>query len=186
MKWQQWVTSNIYHYLTSKMTEEIIIAAGCFWGVEKLYKELDGVINTQVGYLGGTSTDPTYEQICKANTGHYEAVKIEFDNSKIQLKEVLKYFFTLHDPTQTNGQHNDIGDQYKSAIFVSNDEQENIAQKLIESIEERKIFQKSIATKILKKPIFYVAEQYHQDYLNKKPDGYMCHYISKTIDLSDI
>ncbi len=168
------------------MNEEIIIAAGCFWGVEKLYKELEGVLNTQVGYLGGKSSNPTYEQICNANTGHYEAVKIEFDQSMISLKEILKYFFTLHDPTQENGQHNDIGDQYKSAIFVANKTQKMIARELISKIESMKIFPKQLATKIIDLPKFYEAEQYHQNYLDKNPDGYMCHYISKKIDLSNI
>jgi len=168
------------------MNEEIIIAAGCFWGVEKLYKELSGVIDTEVGYLGGSATDPTYEQICNANTGHYEAVKITFDHSVINLKEILKYFFTLHDPTQTNGQHNDIGDQYMSAIFVTSKQQRDIAQNLIDKINDMKVFSKKIATKIIDQPVFYVAEQYHQDYLDKLPDGYMCHYISKKIDLDQL
>ncbi len=166
-------------------TEKAILACGCFWGVEKLFKGLGGVIKTQVGYTGGLNPNPTYELVCSPGNTHYEAIEIEFDNSIINFKEILKYFFQIHDPTQTDGQHNDIGHQYKSAIFVINEEQNSIASKLIDDLEKKSIFKNPIATNILKFETFYTAELHHQDYLAKNPRGYMCHFYTD-LGLDDI
>ena len=162
--------------------ETIVLGAGCFWGVEKLFQELEGVVKTDVGYAGGKTQDPTYKEVSTGSTGHIEVVRIQFDSSKIELRDILKFFFELHDPTQVDGQHNDIGSQYLSAIFHSTDTQKSEAQSLISEIEEKKVFEKPIATKLLPLEGYWTAEDYHQDYLKKNPTGYMCHFI-KPIDL---
>ncbi len=156
-----------------------ILACGCFWGVEKLFKNLSGVINTQVGYIGGTTKNPTYEEVCTINNGHFEAIEISFDSNELSFQEILKYFFQIHDPTQIDGQHNDIGHQYKSAIFYLNDEQKIEGENFLKQLAIHNIFNKPIATVLLKASTFYKAEEYHQDYLEKKPDGYMCHLYKK-------
>jgi len=160
-------------------TETIILAGGCFWGVEELFRQLDGVIDTEVGYTGGTIENPNYEIVSGGLSGHAESVKIIFDNKKISLEKILKFFFTIHDPTQLNRQQNDIGTQYRSEIFYQNSDQEQIAKKIIKLAEESGVFPNKIQTKISALIKFYPAEKYHQDYLVKNPKGYTCHFIRK-------
>jgi peptide-methionine (S)-S-oxide reductase len=159
--------------------ETAILAGGCFWGVEELFKKLDGVLETEVGYTGGTIDNPTYEIVSAGLSGHVEAVKIIFDNQKISYEKILKFFFTIHDPTQLNRQQNDIGTQYRSEIFYIDNNQQQIANKIIKQADDSKVFSGKIQTKISQFQKFFPAEKYHQDYLTKNPDGYTCHYIRK-------
>ncbi|MCH9755856.1 MAG: bifunctional methionine sulfoxide reductase B/A protein [Gammaproteobacteria bacterium] len=153
-------------------TEEVIVAGGCFWGVEHYLKQLPGVLKTEVGYIGGNTDMPTYDQICQGNTGHYEAVRVLFDNSKIDAGVVLKDFFEIHDPTQTNGQGSDRGHQYQSAIFYHDAAQAKTAHALI--IELLRLGYK-VVTKVLEANIFWPAEMYHQDYYAKQSKMPYCH-----------
>lgn len=154
----------------------IVLAAGCFWGVEELIRAVPGVLATEVGYTGGDLTDPTYNQVKTGRTGHAEAVEIKYDPARISLAEILDLFFKLHDPTTLNRQGNDVGTQYRSAIFVR-DEQEKIeAKAAIERAKTSGRWSRPITTTIEPLIRFYPAEDYHQDYLQNHPDGYTCHY----------
>lgn len=159
--------------------ETAILAGGCFWGVEDLFKKLDGVLETEVGYVGGTIDNPSYEIVSAGFSGHAEAVKIVFDNQKISYEKILKFFLTIHDPTQLNRQQNDIGTQYRSEIFYIDNNQQQIANKIIKQAEDSKVFPSKIQTKISQFQKFFPAEKYHQDYLTKNPYGYTCHFIRK-------
>lgn len=161
----------------SKNQENIMLAGGCFWGIEELFGNLDGVIKTEVGYMGGFSENPTYETVSTGLTGHAETVKITFDNSKISLEKILKFFFAIHDPTQLNRQQNDVGTQYRSEIFYFSEEQKQKAKNIIEQAEKLKIYKAKIQTKISPASKFYQAEKYHQNYLQNNPEGYTCHYL---------
>ena len=161
----------------SSNIENIILAGGCFWGVEELFQKFDGVVETEVGYSGGTSENPTYQTVSMGLTGHAESVKITFDNSKTSLEKILKFFFAIHDPTQLNRQQNDVGTQYRSAIFYFNDKQKQKAETVIKQAEELKIYKSKIQTEISPATKFYKAEKYHQNYLKNNPDGYPCHFI---------
>ncbi len=157
-------------------TEEAIFAAGCFWGVEYYFKKLPGVLKTIVGYTGGQKKSPTYEEVCSGKTGHYEAIRIIYDPSKIDYASLVKYFFEIHDPTQNTGQGPDLGQQYLSVIFYHNDEQKNIAQQLIDILQEKGY---DIATRVLPVNIFWPAERYHQDYYIKTGKQPYCHIYQK-------
>lgn len=157
--------------------ETAILAGGCFWGVEEIFRKLDGVIDTEVGYTGGKAMAPTYEIVKTGTTGHAEAIKISFDPSKISFESILSYFFKLHDPTQLNRQQNDIGTQYRSAIFFMNDKQKEIAQKVKQEVDQSGKWKKKVVTEIVPFDKWYSAEGYHQDYLQKNPGGYNCHYL---------
>jgi peptide-methionine (S)-S-oxide reductase len=154
--------------------ERAMFAMGCFWGVEKLFWEQPGVYVTAVGYAGGTAVDPTYKQVCTGKTGHAEVVLVVFDPKLISYGQLLKLFWESHDPTQGMRQGNDIGAQYRSAIFYFNDAQRLSAQ------QSRAVYQQAltragrstITTEIAAAPVFYIAEDYHQQYLAKNPDGY--------------
>jgi len=141
--------------------------AGCFWHVEDLLRKTKGVKSTQVGYIGGKLTHPTYEEVCTDTTGHAEAVQVEYDPNEISYDELLKVFWSNHDPTSLNRQGPDIGNQYRSAIFFHDKEQEKIAQKSKEELEKSGRFQKRIVTEIVPAPEFYKAEEYHQKYFQK-------------------
>lgn len=156
----------------SQTTEIAVFASGCFWGTEYFMKRQEGVISTTVGYTGGHIENPTYEQVCRKNTGHYEAVKVEFDPSKVRYEQLVKWFFETHDPTQANGQGPDIGPQYRSAIFVQNDEQRETADQLIGLLEAKGMH---IATEVKDAATFWPAELYHQDYYDNKGGTPYCH-----------
>jgi peptide methionine sulfoxide reductase msrA/msrB len=163
--------------------EEIVLAGGCFWGLEHLLQTIPGVIKTEVGYAGGHINNPTYQLITTGTTGYAESVKITFDPKKISYENLLKKFFIAHDPTTLNKQGNDIGTQYRSAIFYYNDTQKTIGLNLINKLNNKKIFDKKIVTKLEKLDKFYLAEEYHQNYLNKNPNGYTCHHFREDINL---
>lgn len=150
-----------------------ILAGGCFWGVEELIRALPGVVKTRVGYTGGDVPNATYR-----NHGtHAEAIRIEFDPNRISYRAILEFFFQLHDPTTKNRQGNDIGTSYRSAIFYLSDEQKQTATDLIAALTAAKIYQRPIVTEVVAASDFWDAEEEHQDYLQKHPNGYTCHYV---------
>jgi peptide-methionine (S)-S-oxide reductase len=143
-------------------------AAGCFWGVEATFRQLPGVISTRVGYTGGNSVNPTYHDVCTDRTGHAEAVEIEYDPGKISYDQLLNVFWENHDPTQLNRQGPDWGAQYRSAIFYHSPEQETAAKKSKEALAQSSRFNKPVVTQIVPATTFYEAEDYHQQYLEKR------------------
>lgn len=156
-------------------SEEIYLGLGCFWGAERLFWNLPDVYITSVGYGGGYTKNPTYQDICSGQTGHAELVKIVFESNESIFKKILKAFWENHDPTQGNRQGNDIGTQYRSCIYVKNNNYYDIATDLLEKYQEilkKNNFQNSITTEIKMDQIFYYAEDYHQQYLAKNPNGY--------------
>ena len=160
-------------------TETAIFAGGCFWGMQEILRQIPGVIKTTVGYTGGSVPNPTYELVCSHTTGHAEAVQIIFDPSKLSYAHLLDFFFRMHDPTTKNQQHNDIGAQYRSAIFYTSGEQKQIAERVKTDVDKSGEWKKPVVTEITKASPFYPAEEYHQDYLQKNPGGYNCHYLRK-------
>ena len=148
-------------------------AAGCFWGVEQRFAALPGVTSTEVGYTGGTTAKPSYEQVCSHTTGHAEAVRLEYDPDTISYEELLAAFFGMHDPTQWNRQGPDIGDQYRSAVFFHTPEQEKSAKAAVEQLTESGVFKRPIVTQIVAAPEWWRAEDYHQKYFEKHA-GFSC------------
>ncbi len=142
-------------------------AAGCFWGVEQRFAALPGVISTEVGYTGGSTPQPSYEQVCSHTTGHAEAVRLEYDPQRISYEELLAAFFGMHDPTQLNRQGPDVGDQYRSAVFFHTPEQEKAARSAVEQLTESGVFRRPIVTQIAAAPEWWRAEEYHQKYFEK-------------------
>lgn len=158
-------------------TETAILAGGCFWGMEEILRKIPGVQKTTVGYTGGTTANPTYHAVCTGETGHAEAIEVVFDSSKLSYEALLGYFFRMHDPTTLNRQHNDVGTQYRSAIFVTSEAQRATAQAVKSKLSAAKKFSRPITTEITTASRFYSAEDYHQKYLIKNPDGYNCHIL---------
>lgn len=158
-------------------TEIATLAGGCFWGVEELIRKLHGVIDTEVGYTGGQTENPIYDVVKMGKSGHAEAIQIEFDPSKISFEEILNFFFKIHDPTTLNRQGNDVGTQYRSSIFYHSEEQKKTALAVKEKVNASGKWPKPIVTEIIPATTFYSAESYHQDYLQKNPGGYTCHFI---------
>ncbi|MDO8335219.1 MAG: peptide-methionine (S)-S-oxide reductase MsrA [Candidatus Saccharibacteria bacterium] len=154
------------------MKEKAIFAAGCFWGVQAYFDQVPGVIETVVGYTGGHTENPTYEQVCSHTTGHAEATEITFNHEKVSYETLVRQFFRMHNPTQLNRQGPDVGDSYRTAIFYLNDEQKEIAEKIKKELQPN--FGKPIVTEITKANAFYRAEEYHQKYTEKTGIG-MCH-----------
>lgn len=153
-----------------------VFASGCFWGTQYFLDKQDGVISTTVGYTGGITENPTYQQVCSGTTGHLEAVQVVFDTAKVSYETICKYFFETHDFTQTNGQGPDVGDQYLSAIFYRTMEQKAIAQKLIKVLEDKGY---KVATTLMPARKFWKAEAYHQDYYDTKGTTPYCHAYRK-------
>jgi len=157
--------------------ETAILAGGCFWGMEEIIRQIPGVIKTTVGYSGGTIANPTYEDVCTGGTGHAESIQVEFDSTRLSYEHLLDYFFRMHDPTTLNRQHNDIGTQYRSAIFYTSEEQKKTAEAVKARWDKSGKFGKPITTEITAAGKFYPAEDYHQKYLVKHPGGYTCHVL---------
>lgn len=148
--------------------EKATFAAGCFWGVEETFRQLEGVIDTKVGYTGGHTENPTYKEVCTDKTGHAEAVEIDYDPGKINYKQLLDIFWANHDPTQLNRQGPDFGTQYRSAIFYHTPQQKQAAEESKQNLENSKKYSRPIATQIVPATTFYPAEEYHQKYLLKR------------------
>ena len=148
--------------------EKATFGAGCFWGVEATFRQIPGVIDTAVGYLGGTLMNPTYEDVCTDQTGHAEVVQVTFDPAKVSYDQLLNVFWEMHDPTTLNRQGPDVGTQYRSAIFFHSPEQEAIARKSRAEVEASGKFRRPIVTEITPVSTFYRAEEYHQRYLEKR------------------
>ncbi len=155
------------------------LAGGCFWGMEELLRQISGVVATEVGYSGGNTPNPVYEQVKTGLTGHAETVKVIFDARTLSYRHLLFEFFRMHNPTTPNRQGNDAGSQYRSAIFFLNEEQRRIADEVIASVNASGEWQASVVTAVTSFREFSSAEGYHQDYLLKHPHGYTCHYFRK-------
>ena len=158
-------------------TEVAVLAGGCFWGMEDIIRKLPGVIETEVGYAGGSLDNPKYSDVKQGNTGHAEALQVTFDPKKITYEQLLGVFFRMHDPTTRNRQGNDVGTQYRSALFVFDDTQQQVAQKVKDQVNKSGKWKNPVVTEIVKAGKFYPAESYHQDYLVKTPGGYTCHFM---------
>jgi peptide-methionine (S)-S-oxide reductase len=150
------------------MTEKATFGAGCFWGVESTFREVDGVVDAAVGYEGGHTVNPTYKDVCTDATGHAEVIQVDFDPSKVSYDALLQVFWTSHDPTQVNRQGPDFGTQYRTVIFYHTPEQQQAAQRSKEALEKSGRFSRPIATQIVPAQTFYRAEDYHQQYLAKR------------------
>jgi peptide-methionine (S)-S-oxide reductase len=159
------------------MTEIATLAGGCFWCLEAIYDDLIGVVDVVSGYAGGTTANPTYQEVCTGQTGHAEVVQITFDPQVITYKELLEVFFTIHDPTSLNRQGADVGTQYRSAIFYHTPEQKSTAEQVIKEIEAAGIWQKPIVTEVTPFTVFYPAEAYHQEYFRRNPYQGYCQVI---------
>lgn len=170
-----------YLYLFKKVKnwDEAILAGGCFWGMQELFRVQPGVIYSEVGYTGGQTPNAKYENVKTGSTGHAEAVRIIFDPKMTSYKNLLLYFFKIHDPTSMDRQGNDIGSQYRSEIFYLNEDQLKTAKEVIERVDRSKKWGAPVVTKVAKATSFYRGEEYHQDYLVKHPGGYTCHFPRK-------
>lgn len=158
------------------MTMEIAtVGGGCFWCTEAVYQQLIGVSKVESGYSGGRNPDPTYEQICEGNTGHAEVIRIEFDNAIVSYRDILEIFFTIHDPTTLNRQGNDVGTQYRSVIYTHSPEQMATAREVIAAMAH--VWDAPIVTELQEAPVFYPAEQYHQNYFLNHPMQSYCAFV---------
>jgi peptide-methionine (S)-S-oxide reductase len=153
--------------------ERAVLAGGCFWGVQDLFRRYDGVLSTRVGYTGGTTPNATYRN----HGSHAEAVEIIFDPARISYRQILEFFFQIHDPTTRNRQGNDIGTSYRSAIFYTSDEQRRVAEDTIADVAESGLWPGKVVTELVPASDFWEAEPEHQDYLLHNPGGYTCHFI---------
>jgi peptide-methionine (S)-S-oxide reductase len=157
--------------------EVATLAGGCFWCIEAVFLEVDGVENVVSGYTGGTTTNPTYQEVSAGNTGHAEAVQVTFDPARISYREILEVFFSVHDPTTLNQQGADRGTQYRSAIFYHNEEQRAIAEKLMSDLDKRHLWQNPIVTELVPAGKFYPAEDYHREYFSRHPEQAYCQMV---------
>lgn len=159
--------------IQESMTQKIVLAGGCFWGMEKLIREQTGVIDTTVGYAGGKIENPTYEN----HEGYAEAVEVSYNPEETSYQQLLDFFFQIHNPTTPNRQCNDIGSSYRSAIFYTNEAEKKESEKFIEIVNRSKRWKDPVVTTLEPLEKFYPAEEYHQDYLQKNPTGYSCHLM---------
>lgn len=162
-----------------KQLETITLGAGCFWCVEAVFDDLQGVDDVVSGYMGGHSANPSYEEICTGQSGHAEVIQVKFDAATISLREVLEVFFAVHNPTTLNRQGNDVGTQYRSAIFYHMPEQKQIAEQVIQSVGGGKVWDDPIVTEVVPAATFYPAEEYHQEFFKRNPhQGYCMAVVS--------
>ena len=157
--------------------EVATLAGGCFWCLEAVYERLEGVESVESGYTGGDVPDPTYEQVCDGDTGHAEVVRVTFDSTVVSYRELLEIFFAIHDPTTMNCQGNDMGTQYRSAIFYHSAQQMAEAEKIIRELTAEKAFADPIVTQVVPAGEFYMAERYHQEYFENNPNQPYCRFI---------
>lgn len=170
------VNSISLEFIAAAREEVAIFAGGCFWGVEHLMQQVKGVRSVENGYIGGAVANPTYEQVCSHKTGHAEAVRVTYDPSVTDYRTLAKIFFEIHDPTQLDGQGPDIGNQYRSEVFYSNEDQKQVTQQLIEELRKKGY---NVVTKLTPATTFYNAEEYHQDYYDRKGSEPYCHKRTK-------
>ncbi|MDQ7843181.1 MAG: peptide-methionine (S)-S-oxide reductase MsrA [Armatimonadota bacterium] len=157
--------------------EVATLAGGCFWCLEAVFDQLEGVLDVVSGYSGGHVPNPSYKQVCTGETGHAEVVQVTFDPDVLSYRDLLKVFFTIHDPTTVNRQGGDIGTQYRSAIFTHSAEQERIAREVIAELNEERIWEDPIVTEVVPFQVFYPAEDYHQEYFARNPDQPYCRMV---------
>ncbi len=159
------------------MLERATLGGGCFWCLEAVYQEVDGVKSIVSGYAGGHVANPTYEQVCAGTTGHVEVVQLEFDPAKVTYKEILEVFFAIHDPTTVDRQGNDHGPQYRSAIFWHDESQRQVAEEVMATLTSEKAFGDPIVTELTKLDRFWPGEKYHQDYYRRNPAQPYCAFV---------
>jgi peptide-methionine (S)-S-oxide reductase len=157
--------------------ETATLAGGCFWCLEAVFDQMKGVRSVESGYMGGRTTDPTYEDVCSGNTGHAEVVQVAFDPREVTFRELLEVFFVIHDPTTLNRQGNDSGTQYRSAIFYHSPEQKAAAEKVVADLGGAKLWKDPIVTEIAPASRFYEAERYHQEYFERNPNQPYCQFV---------
>lgn len=162
---------------TASSKELATLAGGCFWCVEAVFDQVNGVESVESGYMGGGRPNPTYEAVCSGTTGHAEVVQVTFDPTRISYREILEIFFSIHDPTTLNRQGNDVGTQYRSAIFYHSEDQKTVADATIATLTDQKIFDRPIVTQVSEATTFYVAEPYHQEYFVRNPSQPYCAYL---------
>ena len=163
--------------MTTAGREVATLAGGCFWCLEAVYDEVKGVDSVESGYMGGHNARPTYEQVCSGETGHAEVVQVTFDPSIVSYKELLEVFFVIHDPTTRDRQGNDVGTQYRSAIFYHSADQKRIAEQTIRELDAEKVFDAPIVTQLQTAETFYPAENYHQEYFQRNSSQPYCQFV---------
>ena len=163
--------------ITTAGKEIATLAGGCFWCLEAVYDEVKGVLSVESGYMGGRKPDPTYEQVCSGTTGHAEVVQITFDLAVVSYKELLEVFFVIHDPTTLDRQGNDVGTQYRSAIFYHSPEQKQVAEQTMRELAAEKVYDTAIVTQLLPAERFYPAEGYHQEYFQRNQNQPYCQFV---------
>lgn len=157
--------------------EKATLAGGCFWGMEEIIREIPGVKQTVVGYAGGKTDNPTYEDVKRGDTGYAESIEVVYDPKQLSYEQLLGWFFRMHDPTTVDRQGNDRGSQYRSAIFYQDEQQKKVAEQVKDKVNRSGKWKQPVVTQIVPAGPFYPAEDYHQDYLQKNPGGYTCHYL---------
>lgn len=165
---------------TSAMTNsnaKATLGGGCFWCIETIFAQLKGVDTVLSGYAGGTVKNPSYKEVCTGTTGHAEVIQIHYDSNQISYTDLLEVFFNVHDPTTINRQGNDVGTQYRSAIMYHNEEQKDLAQSYMQQIENSEVFKSKIVTTLEQLDLFYVADDYHQNYYNRNGEGGYCQFV---------
>jgi peptide-methionine (S)-S-oxide reductase len=163
--------------MTTAGREVATLAGGCFWCLEAVYDEVKGVDSVESGYMGGHNARPTYEQVCSGETGHAEVVQVTFDPSIVSYKELLEVFFVIHDPTTRDRQGNDVGTQYRSAIFYHSADQKRVAEQTIRELDAQKVFDAPIVTQLQPAETFYPAENYHQEYFQRNSSQPYCQFV---------
>ena len=158
-------------------TESIVLGGGCFWCTEAVFDRVQGVVDVESGYSNGQAVNPTYEQVCTGRTGHNEVVKVEFDTAQISLREILEIFFVIHDPTTKDRQGNDVGTQYRSGIYTTDEAQQKVAAEVIREIGESKTYSAPIVTEVVPLANYSTAEAYHQDYFVNHPNQGYCAFV---------
>ena len=171
------IANQLHSEIDQKSLEVAYLAGGCYWGLEDLIMEIPGVKHTKVGFSGGHIKNVSYKEVSRGDTGHAESIEIKFKNKELSYEDLLLNFFKMHNPTTLNQQGNDKGTQYRSSIFYTNDEQKNIAQNVINIVNESKKWDSPVLTEIIAFTNFYPAEESHQKYISKNPDGYSCHFV---------
>lgn len=157
--------------------EVATLGGGCFWCLEPIFRDLRGVVKVESGYSGGDQANPTYQQVCSGRTGHAEVVQVTFDPSEVSYEDILRVFFSIHDPTTLNRQGADVGTQYRSVILYHSPEQQQAAERVIRSLQEQKIWDNSIVTQVVPFEAFYRAEDYHQEYFDRNPMQPYCNVV---------